>query len=67
VARRVRLVGFGGVLLCLACILLGFWGFVSACDTETRACKGAASWSTRGGLFYRGGWVLMILASRSSS
>lgn len=60
-ARRVRLVGFGGVLVGLGCILFGLWGFVHACNTETRACKGADAWSTRGELLYRGGWGLMIL------
>jgi Na+/phosphate symporter len=63
VARRVRLVGLGGVLLGLGCILLGLWGFVYACDTETRACKGAVAWSTGGALLYWGGWALMILGA----
>jgi hypothetical protein len=61
VARRVRLVGFGGVLLGLGCVLLGFWGFVYACNTETSACKGVGAWSTRGALLYWGGWASIVL------
>ncbi len=60
-ARRVRLVGFGGVLLGLGCVVLGFSGFVYACNTETAACKGVDAWSTRGALLYWGGWGSVIL------
>jgi hypothetical protein len=54
-------VGWRGVLIGVALVVLGAWAVVYTCNTETAACKGAVPWPGTAGLMNRGGWVVVVV------
>jgi membrane protein implicated in regulation of membrane protease activity len=53
-------VGWRGIVVGIACVVLGAWAVVYTCNTETAACKGVVPWPGGAGFMNRTGWVAVV-------